>query len=227
MKSLRALQEEWINFRLKPHDAAPFLAYCPEGYSRHKTRILYVGKATNRELWRDRFEEERGQPAEQRVQSQLDREKAHFQSQRNRKGRSFWGFANALSHSLDRSCADLSNLAWSNLCKIGAKSGVPNRNSIEVQSYLAVATLLQEIREFRPRVIVVVTRDFAENEILGRVFEPTNSEKWKKSENEPGKRIDDIWWLDGNPAVLWMRHPRLAPPDLLEYAAEKAAQLAG
>ena len=227
MKSLRAFQEEWMNFALKDDDAAPFLAYSPEGYSGHVRRILYIGKATNKELWRDLFDEERPQPAGQRVQNQLDREKVLFESQRNRTGRSFWGFANTLSHLLDRSCDDLSNLAWSNLCKVGAKSGVPNQKSIEEQSELSVATLQQEIREFQPSVIVVVTRDFAENEILGRVFEPSDSDKWKKSEDEPEKRVDDVWWLESTPAVLWMRHPRLAPPELLEYAATKVLQLAG
>jgi hypothetical protein len=104
MKSLRALQDEWVNFPLELYDAAPFLAYRPEGYFHHAKRILYVGKATNKECWRDQFEEERGQPAAQRIQSQLDREKVFFESQRNRNGRSFWGFANTLSHSAARSC---------------------------------------------------------------------------------------------------------------------------
>jgi hypothetical protein len=225
MRSLIALQEEWLDFSLEDDDAGPFLAYAPPQYAKQKKRILYVGKATNLDYERRSFEESRGALTDERIKERLDLAKSIFLSRVGRQGPSFWGLANELSAAVDPGCHDLANVAWSNVCKIGAISGIPNSESIARQSSLALETLRSEIKHFQPSVVVIVSGGFAQKEVTLKALDAENIKIWRKSEEEENKKVDNVWWLIDPLPVIWMRHPRSSAVSLRDYAKEKAVQL--
>jgi hypothetical protein len=227
MRSLRVLQEEWLDFPLNDDDAAPFLAYAPPTYRSQPRRILYVGKATEHSYERKHFTAMKNAPMDTRIKERLDLAETVFRGNRLKTGASFWGFANDLSRAVDPACADLANLAWSNLCKVGTESGLPEDSSIARQSSLAAETIKREIENLRPSIVVVVSSHFAERNILLKTFDTENPRKWNKSEEDESKVVDDVWWLEGAPPVIWMRHPQFAPGALRKYAIEKAVELLG
>jgi hypothetical protein len=225
MRSLRALQEEWLDFSLENGDAGPFLAYAPPGYAKRKKRILYVGKATNRDYERRRFDESRDASKDERIKERLDLAESIFRSRLGKRGPSFWGLANELSTAVDPVCHDLANVAWSNVCKIGGISGVPDSSAIARQSPLALETLQSEIKHFQPSVMVIVSGGFAEKEVTLKALDAENLKIWRKSEEEKNKKVDNVWWLTDPLPVIWMRHPRSSTASLRDYAKEKAVQL--
>jgi hypothetical protein len=137
----------------------------------------------------------------------------------------FWPFASKLSKEMG--CDDYSNLAWTNLCKIGMNTKNPSPELVYAQEHLAVRTLRSEIAAYRPSLVVLVTNNFAK-EILMEAVDGQELDFWSKSENETARDVQDIWWHEGDansPAILWMRHPQGAPSDQTLYAISKAREL--
>ena len=196
-----------------------FVGHVPDGYKTEGKRILYVGKATD-----GAFEV----PLSSTKSSYSRLVTIASDCFYCKPAAGFWSFAANLSRTLNRNCEELRNVAWSNLCKISASEGVPSNDLIEAQFDLACETLLTEIAECEPSVVVFVTHHFGE-EILNKVVDTVNSLSWQRSENDVSRSVDDVWWKNGgqgSPAFLWMRHPQFAPSTLKSYAIDKVQTLA-
>lgn len=230
--SLRDLYASFLGLDREkdPRFAAPFLPFVPDGYGSHAKRILYVGKATRGEYGKQRYQDEKNASMETRINERTNFAKDVFEKNIDRKGATFWGFANDISHAVDSKCDDLGNLAWTNLCKVGTQSGNPNGGQIEAQREDAITILRQEIIEFKPTILVFVSANFAKNIMLPAIGAP-NDEEWLKSEKDiPDCGVNDVWWMPASPeraAMVWLRHPGYAPEKLRSFARDKIAELTG
>ncbi len=160
-----------------------------------------------------------------RIEERLQLSRDIFQKGADRPFSMFWHFAHQISRKIDPKCTGLSNIAWSNLRRIGSISGNPNHDLSPEEHQLYVTLLKEEIRDLRPSVVVFVTSQYGEN-ILNNVL--VQGAKWKKSENDRPLKIPDVWWLEPHnvqPAFVWMRHPQGAKKAVLEYASDRIAKL--
>jgi hypothetical protein len=211
--SLAFFQEEWLKLFarmikepiLEPGSlAAPFLTVAPDGYTETSAkRILYVGKATAGDWYLDKFLEK---PT---IEERRERTKLFLDAIRKREYKSpFWRFAEGLcragSVSQLPNSPELSNLVWSNICKIGVLNGNPEGPYQAIQVDLATETLLAEIKTYRPSLIVFVTWNYAE-EVVHRIVDDSNDLFWEKEGDHNG-----FWYRrprNSLPAILWTKHP--------------------
>jgi len=189
--------------------AAPFLSVRPRNYDPKRVpSILYVGRATDCDWYLKEFRKIRTASFLVKKTSDFinDPKKTHF-----------WAFAGRLSESAANrtrhNIKPLQNLLWTNLYKVGALRGNPNRALCREQRALAVETLSREIREYKPRLIVFAMGDWEPKfeEILDGIFKEEKLSAaaagfWDKSGSESG------YWLrraQGRvPAILWTGHPQ-------------------
>jgi hypothetical protein len=131
--------------------------------------------------------------------------------------RGFWLFFRELNQELnnrwDPSCKDYRHAIWSNLAKIYTSSGNPREWLRSIQTPLAARTLCEEIKDYRPKLIVFVTASFGDDIVFRGT--DTSSREWKKSPGEGDTAKNDVWWLAQSqanrlPACLWVRHPSRA-----------------
>lgn len=207
---LAALEKRWIELfaEFRGDDAnlaAPFLSVkCSSEPS-----ILYVGKATAG-CWRKKsFLAETSVRERKNVTADFIRDEVVAQ----RYISVFWRFAFALSGS-----TALENLTWTNLLKLGVLVGNPTGAFAGVQRALAVETLLTEIDEYRPKLVVIATGGF-EAKLVESIFGEASS-------FDRNKKFNAWWKVAGNglPAVVWTGHPERKSLETLEVWRRKAAE---
>ena len=212
---LTSNRHQWLELFCNPRNprinrqklAAPFLS-CSLSKN---VPILYVGKATGGDWHMHKF---RGSVAE-RLKCTRDWVAA---IKRNEYTSAFWRFAVELSQRASNDSEALSNITWTNLCKIGVKDGNPVGEYLTFQHELAVETLGLEIKLYRPKLVVFVTGDYAADVVL-RALGDMRDTSWRKK--------SDMWWRearDSYPAMIWTAHPqgstREAIKIWLRYASE-------
>jgi hypothetical protein len=220
--TLDPLWREWLTLHERLSAVRPerlaglFPGYKPDGYEEHKTKILYVGKATA-----GPFVDESSPKSGTDLKQQKALAKVCFYLTQG----GFWNFAERLCTAFG--CDNRSNLVWSNLCKIGTHTGNPSDELVGLQQELAIKTLRAEIVEYNPTIVVFVSNQFAQKILLGAIGNPPN-DLWSESESESPVRVEDVWWQRTtplSPALLWMRHPQFAPSKLTSYARDKICEL--
>lgn len=105
-------------------------------------------------------------------------------------------------------CAPFTNLIWTNLLKIGCTLDNPAAALREQQADLAFETLLAEVNEYKPSLVVITTDYYCNGlmcrtlrEMIGCAPSPTDQKRgwWAHEAGEKG------------PAVLWTKHPAGKP----------------
>ena len=205
---IRQLRRRWQNLHTElsnveagPELAGLFLGHKPPGFLRHSRRILYIGKATA------------GPFNDQNASSK------YFWCNQS----AFWSFACRLSRRADPDCSDLTNLAWSNLCKIGTTLGNPGRNLVAAQRALAVETLQAEIAALRPTLVACVAANYLADDFI---YDTLKVRRGMDGFEECSVGTSAMYHRaprDGFPAMLWMQHPQGKSCEYLD----RADQLAG
>ncbi len=194
--------------------AAPFLSIteCPLATA-GRGPILLVGKATAGKWKIEDFEPDANCPHSDRVEERRLTTHAFLEEMGRKPKSAFWRFWRNLS-------LIGSPVIWSNLAKIGVESGNPQGWYLEEQSELAIRTLEAEITQYKPSLIVLVTSDYAKDQIVYRIWP---QDIWKISD------YDGTCWIKGigeGLSVLWTDHPQGKPSERLAYWLEKANWLA-
>jgi hypothetical protein len=187
--------------------AAPFLSASQEVTAAgRRGSILLVGKATDKDWKMDSFVA----CAREKQLEERRRASRGFLAEMSQKPKSeFWRF---LQHLGEIGLP----VIWTNLVKIGVISGNPRGWYLEAQHELAVNTLRAEIAEYKPALVVLVTSDFAKDQIIYRIWP---KKTWRIS------GYDGTCWIkkDGNkPPVLWTDHPQGKAPERSAYWLKKA-----
>ncbi len=202
--------------------AGLFVGHVPTGFADQPKKILYVGKATRGQFRRPADTSD--DPTNFDWTLQLHQKYAAELFADLRCG-GFWPFADKISKEMDSDSR--SNLAWTNLCKMGMTTKNPSDKLIDFQKSLAIQTLRAEIDLYRPDLVVFVTNNFAK-QILFEAVNAEDIESWSKSEMETPREVEDIWWRRGRsdcPAILWMRHPQGATREQTGYAIKKMREI--
>lgn len=209
--------------------AAPFMPYVPAEFTRQKVRVLYLGKATKGNCEREDFDRAaaRGESAARAQAEAFSR--CIFEQNVDARGPNFWGFANEISKALNPKVTKLKNIAWSNVCKIGAAVNNPEGILLNQQVRLAIQTLNEEIENLSPTIILCVANSFADPILLPSLGCPANCTWEKSEEDDPSRDVQNVWWLapaGKRPAVVWMRHPQGSANNLRAFSLEKTIELA-
>ncbi|MGA3332663.1 MAG: hypothetical protein ABSC62_00720 [Terracidiphilus sp.] len=186
--------------------AAPFLstAESPATFG-GRGAILLVGKATKGKWKIEDFKPDADCPCLERVQERILTARTFVGEMCSRPKSAFWRFWRDLG-------SIGSPVIWTNLAKIGVDSGNPQGSFLEEQSGLAVRTLRAEIAEYNPSLVVLVTSDYAKDEIVYRI--------WPQHDWTISKLDGSTCWIagkDGEPPVLWTNHPQGKKRDQLNY----------
>jgi len=97
-------------------------------------------------------------------------------------------------------------VGYSNLVKIGRARGNPQPDAIAVQQALCIELLLHELEIMKPDAVVLLTRNFAQCEIVEPVFGPEGWTQDVPSEDRVAHKV-----VMGRP-IVWMNHPRNPGP---------------
>jgi hypothetical protein len=119
-------------------------------------------------------------------------------------GSAWWRFARHLSDIAYRAVgtegSPYTNMIWTNLIKIGVPRGNPPARLANLQADLAVETLLAEVKEYRPALLVMATGHYR-NGLMCRALREIIESAPEEREQEKG------WWAQAGvarrPAVLW------------------------
>ena len=209
---LRQVWNEWLDkYRVLKSSseiealAAPFFSSAHINYSMQQRVLLFVGKATDQDYFLPNFENDLLVSNDAAVIGRLEQNRKLVE--KDRPSTAFWKLFVELSVAAGN-CENLENIVWTNICKIGLRSGPPTDALLQVQKELAIRTLRIEIEEYRPSLVVFVSGKYASEVVisLGKVPE----EEWKKS-NMPGAD-SGTWWLRSptrdSPSFLWTMHPQ-------------------
>ena len=219
--AIESLQEKWIElFDSLSTDsiidpdaiAAPFISVP----ATDPNAILYVGKATAKDWYRDDINPH--WPLRHGCAASMAEKLAERRSCTQEfvatvaptYSSAFWGFARKLSSLAAVKwkvpvLSPLQHIAWTNAFKIGTLAGNPERRLREKQHTLAIETLTAEIETYRPRLIYFATGDFADD-IIGAAIGDPSHEHWHKGVDDPG-----LWWREasgGLPPAVWTYHPQ-------------------
>jgi hypothetical protein len=218
-KLLQLFQE--LHNRYPDRISVPFLSVPPANYDPVAVpSVLYVGKATAGPWGLSDF---------LRSPTVMERHEftAAFMKEEINTGEyssAFWRFGRDLSRQIGlssrRPIHGLQNLVWTNLCKIGVVRGNPSGEILQAQGVLATECLRLEIQTYRPKLIVLVTADYADHLLTAALGEQM---PWHK-ESGP----DGFWWREATdelPAILWTYHPERKPQNLLEIWLQQASRL--
>jgi hypothetical protein len=136
----------------------------------------------------------------------------------------FWRFAHDLSKQValtsHRPIRGLQNLVWTNLCKIGVVRNNPSGEILQAQGDLATECQRLEIQTYRPKLIVLVTGDYADHLVTAAFGEQI---PWHKEDGPQG-----FWWreaIEDLPAILWTYRPERKRQNLLEIWLKEASRL--
>jgi len=141
----------------------------------------------------------------------------------------FLRFAQRLSEAVAEaagiSIRPFDNLIWTNLAKIGVRSGNPSGAYFNAQMELAVETLAAEITHYRPSLVVASMAWFGYGPLRRAI-----PEMWDDHPNHPTRRTNrPDWWShpanNGRPAILWTMHPQGKPLKVLDAWLDEAQKL--
>jgi hypothetical protein len=197
MTDLDSLERKWIDLfddlRLAPDTstqiAAPFLSI----RTTEERSILYVGKATAKDWYRDDCAFGPPHPSNQeamnaRIKERHECAKEFVQNEAPAYNSGFWQFARELNVEAAKKWKlplgnPLQHITWTNICKIGALKGNPSGLLFRRQQDLAIETLRQEIKSYRPQLICFVTWNFAWD-LVKKVFGDPTDGSWDQTRNE-------------------------------------------
>jgi hypothetical protein len=195
--------------------------------------ILYVGKATAGEWYRDDSvigppfpADEQTNNARVRKRHELTKEFIEGTAKECSRG-GFWPFARELNAAMASRWGSptensLRHITWTNICKIGTLKGNPGGPLFEKQRGLALETLRQEIELYRPRLICFVTWSYKWELVKEVVGQPLD-ESWDQTLNE-----DWMWSRAATgelPAVLLTGHPQAKSREHRRKWVKKAVEL--
>lgn len=219
-KFLRLFHE--LHHRYPDRIAGPFLSVPPANYDPVAVpSILYVGKATAG-LWG--LSDFLSSP----TVTERHEFTADFLEEEINTGEyssAFWRFAHDLSNQIalsnGRPIHGLQNLVWTNLCRIGVVHNNPSGEILQAQGDLATECLQLEIQTYQPKLIVLVTGDYADHLVTAALGEQI---PWHKECGPQG-----FWWREATdkvPAILWTYHPQGQPTRLIKTWLKESARLA-
>lgn len=236
MSHLESFEAKWIKLfdelrcdhLLKDQIAAPFLSI-PATDARS---ILYVGKATSGDYYRDDAAfgppfPSNGQAMDERIRERHEVTRDFIENEAPHYGGGFWPFARELNTALANrwhcpTTPPLQHITWTNICKVGALEGNPRGVLFEKQRNLAADTLRDEIRLYRPQLICFVTWDY-EWDLVKEIIDQPQDESWDRSSN------DQYMWshpATGElPGVLLTGHPQGKPREFRHKWIAKALEL--
>jgi hypothetical protein len=235
MPGIKRLEMKWIELwhelyrdrDLRDRIAAPLLSVPAE----HARSILYVGKATSGEWYKNQFCRHFAENAEKYANKQIKERRECTQNFLKNEaptyGGGFWPFARKLSFAVAqkwnlKAKTPLQHIAWTNICKIGTVERNPEGHLFEVQRSLAVETLRFEIKLYKPLLICFVTWDYKFDLIKEVIGDPSDA-SWDKTANELW-----LWWrLAKNelPPMLLTGHPQSKSRQCTEEWAAKASEM--
>jgi hypothetical protein len=236
MTNLESLEREWIDLfddlRLEPETsakiAAPFLSI----RATEERSILYVGKATAKDWYRDDYAFGPPHPSDKettnaRIKERHGCARKFVQKVAPTYNSGFWQFARELSAEAAKKWnvplgSPLQHITWTNICKIGALKGNPSGVLFSRQRDLAIETLRQEVKVYEPQLICFVTWDYAWD-LVKKVFGDHTDESWDQTRNE-----EWMWFraaTDGIPTALLIGHPERKPEELRKRWLNKALEL--
>jgi hypothetical protein len=214
--SLFEIQSKWVakfhEMRERGIDscqlAAPFLSVTDDRRTSEQSRpILLIGKATGGFWGRNEF-------LSSDPNNCIDERRSFTQQhlswrQENYHRTAFWRYWRKL-HEIG------APVIWTNLAKIGVESGNPAGDNLSLQRDLACQTLRLELEEYKPKLVMLVTGNYAGNDIVIPVFG-----------NDLNRPIE-FWWRSRDatrPAILWTDHPQGKSTETVSKWLEKAREL--
>jgi len=196
--------------------AGPFLSVPDPFEQTSKLQpILLVGQATREDWFLSRFKTNRGKPIHKRVEERLNTTREFLMDPKYNqyKKTDFWRFWKNLK---ERTGAPV---IWTNLAKIGVKTGkIPYKFQSE-QKDLALKTLEAEIEQYKPALVVFVTGPFLRLEIIRPFFGMDEDCFNKETKCCSRKQISN------SPALLWTFHPRSIRKEMICAWLDKANAL--
>lgn len=231
--NLNALEEQWFNkwdgfdasiehSAITP--AAPFFSigsYPPDREA--DQTILLVGKATHGNWYMSFFAEAKDKPTADRIEERKDSTIDFLQFHSGKSRSFFWALYRGL---LEQTGA---NTVWTNLAKIGVcrpqgenESINPWRKCLTAQADLAQQTLIAEMNEYKPDLVLLVTGNYALKEVVNPVFCPDGT--WETI-FVSGYKLWHIPKRGGRPAVLRTGHPGFKPKEERAVWVEAARRL--
>ncbi len=97
------------------------------------------------------------------------------------------------------------NMIWTNLAKIGQLSQNPSGALLAIQEELAIATLLAEIKTYRPKLVIFCTQYYG----YGRINRVIEGMTGLPTTMKYGPSSDWQYCVDErSPAILWTAHPQ-------------------
>ncbi len=236
MRNVDSLERKWIELfdelrcaaDTKDKIAAPFLSI----RAAEERSILYVGKATAKDWYRD--DSAFGPPhpinkeaMDARVKERYECAQEFVQNVAPTYNSGFWQFARELSAEAAKKWkvpfeSPLQHITWTNICKIGALKGNPRGLLFSKQRDLAIETLREEINLYKPQLICFVTWNYAWD-LVREVFGDSTDEFWDQARND-----EWIWCRrprDGMPTALLTGHPERKPENLRKKWLNTAREL--
>jgi hypothetical protein len=208
--------------------AAPFLSVP----AAQKRTVLYVGKATAKDWYRD--DDAFGPPCgssrevmERRIKERRECTQEFLNDVAPSYNSGFWGFAREVNTVAAGRwnvplTGPLQHITWTNICKIGTLKGNPSGFILKEQSELAIDTLRSEISAYDPQLICFVTWDYAWN-LVKEALSDSNDASWDQMGNDewmwyhpPRKRF---------PAALLTGHPERKRTDLRKRWLARISEL--
>lgn len=232
--SLKSLWSEWLNLWAEMESwelshitvSAPFFSVPPNAGSASKRPvILYVGKATHKDWWLWRFLDTRFQPAKERIDERFETTREFLDKHLEFQTSAFW--------KLYRRVGVVTGglVVWTNVAKIGVRRPRGETRSInpwgkfkERQEDLALRTLCAEITEYKPELVVMLTRGDRAYDFAAELFRG-----WGQPRQEvyDGGALEFLMPSDLHPAVLFVGHPERKRRSELDLWVAKAAELLG
>ena len=206
--TLDEAQTAWIELHDRLRDlpknqgrlAAPFVSTPdPTPYDHSRPAVMLVGQATRGEWFAPNYERVRSRPLPERLRERR-LATANFLTNpvyaKHRRS-AFWRVLGRL-----KSLAG-GQVIWSNVAKIGIRSGNPDWRLVVAQADLATATLQAEIDHYHPKLVVFVSGYLGRHEVLAPLLNIAR----EQSSDRNG--IFHIRYPERNrPALLWTCHPR-------------------
>lgn len=217
---------EWIELHkvldksMNGRVTAPF--FSSAAFDHPQYCVLLVGKATAGDYWLGSYKRALRESPETAMRERLRRNREFLSGGGNRGP--FWRFVERVAEL--RPDLGWDGVIWSNVAKIGCLKGNPSGPLLSAQEDLARRTLVQEVREYKPAVVVFVTANYAD-EIINDAFGFTSA-GWESSPK--GTPDPEVWLKRGSrdfPKVrfLWVRHPQGKTRRQIDYWTQKTWDL--
>ncbi len=206
-RPLKNIWLEWIELHkmlergMRNQTTAPFFSAAASNHP--DDCVLFVGKATAGDYWTASYRNALRRSEDEAIRERLTLNRQFIWGVGNKSA--FWRFFNQVAKLRPDMHRD--GVIWSNVAKIGSRTGNPNGLLLSVQGDLARRTLVEEVREYKPLVVVFVTGTYAES-IIKDAFGFWSNEGWTDGDPE-----GNVSWCGSSrdfpkTRFLWMRHPQ-------------------